>query len=1040
MIRNPRPSSIAWSQPAARWRRLALAVAMSALAGTMLLASAAPAQPTPVAPALLDVDASETVTQCDALTDGLLIIRYLFGLSGPSLTVNALGPTATRTDPDAIKGYLDGIRNSLDVDGNGTADGLTDGLLIIRYLFGLRGEALIANALDPQATRTSAEGVEAYVQTMMTPEQPASLQTKVVAVQFPPLDDRGISLEGLTVSTLFSERTMGEGETVADMGFVDADKGQILFVSDAEGTPFLVAYLTASEIAAGASAITVDAIARGLIMTNPLLLGFGRSERLAILAYAESDPRFEELKGKIDYVLDTQPRDLLDEAAFPQIYQDAVALVIDAIQNAAPAAGQQFKGARAALGLTPVVGIDSAPFLGDVPGASILTVNPTHLFYGVDISGRPAQVVAGKASWWELKFAWPPVGIPTPVTEEVWLGDGSFTISFVKFGVGTRAKLMAGGANLLRIGCDLIDLVAFCPASNALIEKYVESSDELDILAQALSDIIEGKVERIPKVLIEKVSEALLKPEVWRSFTKSIYRNAADKELAVLFLKSSKALLKKVSGALVVYDAANVVAPFVWDMLIKPDELRFCATQTGGVLTGTCQMIPPVAVIDKLSPVAAQVGGVVSFSASRSFDDRTAASALPVRWDFDGDGSFDTGWSTVKQANWTYDAPGVYTVALEVKDGDGLVGREVYDLVVGLHDTITTVDGAGDVGQNSSIAVGVDGLPVISYHDYTNHTLKVAKCANAACSGASTLTTLSSPGAGGQHSSLAIPSDGRPVISYSGWIGTNRVLRVAKCGNASCTDGNTIATVDSTGNVGQYTSIAISGDGLPVISYYDDTNDALKVAKCANAACSATSVVRTVDSAQSSGRESSSIATGRDGNPIIAYHSYNSLKVAKCSRADCAGSTTITLENPGYPLGMHPSIAIGPDGLPVIASRDNGYGGVIKVAKCSDTACTGTSSNTIVDSGDWPSLRFGSDRLPVISYYDTVAGTLKVARCSDDACQLIWTAPTVDTVGAVGWGGTSVALGADGLPVISYRNFNNADLKVVKCGTPSCLP
>jgi len=44
----------------------------------------------------------------------------------------------------------------LDVDGNGMADALTDGIMMMRYLFGFRGNAVIDEALGPDATRTTA--------------------------------------------------------------------------------------------------------------------------------------------------------------------------------------------------------------------------------------------------------------------------------------------------------------------------------------------------------------------------------------------------------------------------------------------------------------------------------------------------------------------------------------------------------------------------------------------------------------------------------------------------------------------------------------------------------------------------------------------------------------------------------------------------------------------------------------------------------------------------------------------------------------------
>ena len=46
-------------------------------------------------------------------------------------------------------------------------DALTDGLLTLRYLFGLQGDTLINGVLQSDATRTTAEEIEAHLETLM---------------------------------------------------------------------------------------------------------------------------------------------------------------------------------------------------------------------------------------------------------------------------------------------------------------------------------------------------------------------------------------------------------------------------------------------------------------------------------------------------------------------------------------------------------------------------------------------------------------------------------------------------------------------------------------------------------------------------------------------------------------------------------------------------------------------------------------------------------------------------------------------------------
>jgi hypothetical protein len=109
-----------------------------------------------------DIDADEKLA-ADALTDGLLVIRYLFGFSGDALIADATSNDATRQDASEITSYLNDAESELDIDGDGDAGALTDGLILIRYLFGFSGDALISGAVSANAERTSAEQIEAYI-------------------------------------------------------------------------------------------------------------------------------------------------------------------------------------------------------------------------------------------------------------------------------------------------------------------------------------------------------------------------------------------------------------------------------------------------------------------------------------------------------------------------------------------------------------------------------------------------------------------------------------------------------------------------------------------------------------------------------------------------------------------------------------------------------------------------------------------------------------------------------------------------------------
>jgi hypothetical protein len=361
--------------------------------------------------------------------------------------------------------------------------------------------------------------------------------------------------------------------------------------------------------------------------------------------------------------------------------------------------------------------------------------------------------------------------------------------------------------------------------------------------------------------------------------------------------------------------------------------------------------------------------------------------------------------------------------------------------------TITSVDTAGFVGEYTSITIGSDGLPVISYFDsLLNYDLKVVKCGNSACnSGNNIITSVDTAGFVGEYTSITIGSDGLPVISY--FDNTKGDLKVVKCGNSACNSGNNIITsVDNTVDyVGLYSSITIGSDGLPVISYFDNTKGDLKVVKCGNAACSSGNIITSVDATGYVGLYSS-ITIGSDGLPVISYHdnTKGDLKVVKCGNAACSSGNIITSVDATGFVGEYTSITIGSDGLPVISYHDSYPNYNLKVVKCGNAACSSGNIITSVDTTDYvglySSITIGSDGLPVISYFDSYPNyNLKVVKCGNAACSSGNTITSVDTTDYVGEY-SSITIGSDGLPVISYFDNTKGDLKVVKCGSDRCIP
>ncbi len=111
----------------------------------------------------LDLDGDGTL---GPLTDGLLFLRLLFGFSGTTLTTGAVGGGCTRCDADSITAHVAGHGFALDIDGDAALAPLSDGLLVLRYLFGFSGTTLTAGAVASGCSRCDAAAIVPYLQTL----------------------------------------------------------------------------------------------------------------------------------------------------------------------------------------------------------------------------------------------------------------------------------------------------------------------------------------------------------------------------------------------------------------------------------------------------------------------------------------------------------------------------------------------------------------------------------------------------------------------------------------------------------------------------------------------------------------------------------------------------------------------------------------------------------------------------------------------------------------------------------------------------------
>ena len=90
---------------------------------------------------VLDVDGNGSIT---ALTDGLMILRTMLGLTDAAVTNGATLASAPRNTWAQIQPFVH--LAALDIDGSGSTLPASDGIMLLRAMFGLTGTPVTKGA------------------------------------------------------------------------------------------------------------------------------------------------------------------------------------------------------------------------------------------------------------------------------------------------------------------------------------------------------------------------------------------------------------------------------------------------------------------------------------------------------------------------------------------------------------------------------------------------------------------------------------------------------------------------------------------------------------------------------------------------------------------------------------------------------------------------------------------------------------------------------------------------------------------------------
>jgi len=289
--------------------------------------------------------------------------------------------------------------------------------------------------------------------------------------------------------------------------------------------------------------------------------------------------------------------------------------------------------------------------------------------------------------------------------------------------------------------------------------------------------------------------------------------------------------------------------------------------------------------------------------------------------------------------------------------------------------------------------------------------------------------TIDSSGNVGQFTSLQIVG-GNPAISYHDIV--NGDLKFIRALDSTGGLWDVGQTIDFSAHVGEYTSLQVVS-GNPAISYHDRTNEDLKFIRALDSTGWEWGVGKTIDSAVRVGEYTSLQVVS--GNPAISYHDRTNEDLKFIRSLDSTGwewGVGKTIDS-AVKVGEYTSLQV-VSGNPAISYYDVTNKDLKFIRALDSTGWLWGTGQTIDGGnvGQYTSLQVVSGN-PAISYYDRANGNLKFIRALDSTGGSWGVAQTIDIGTIDGSVGRYTSLQiVSGNPAISYYDGGNGDLKFIR--------